>query len=139
MRIIFKPIGYVRNPHREAPRHWTVSDLEGELDILPEYEAGLADIVVGQRIVVLFHFDRSEPFEAEHLKQKKRNKNEIKGVFSICSPIRPNPIGFSVVTVLAVGSGQGPWFRHVRWHANPRYQTVCGSRSTGSALNREGI
>ena len=106
MRIIFKPIGYVRNPHREAPRHWTVSDLEGELDILPEYEAGLADIEVGQRIVVLFHFDRSEPFEAEHLKQKKRNKNEIKGVFSICSSIRPNPIGFSVVTVLAVDAGR---------------------------------
>ena len=106
MRIIFKPIGYVRNPHREVPRHWTVSDLEGELDILPEYEAGLADIEVGQRIVVLFHFDRSEPFEAQYLKQKKRNKNEIKGVFSICSPIRPNPIGFSVVTVLAVDAGR---------------------------------
>lgn len=105
MTIIFKPIGYVQNPHSEVPRHWSVSDLEGNLNILPDYEEGLADIAVGQQIVVLFHFDRSEPFEAEYLKQKKRHKNEIKGVFSICSPIRPNPIGFSVVTVLAVDGG----------------------------------
>jgi len=105
MKITFKPIGYVRNPHSDVPRHWSVSDLEGELDILPEYGVGLADIVVGQQIIVLFHFDRSEPFKAEHLKQKKRHKNEIKGVFSICSPIRPNPIGFSVVTVLAIEGG----------------------------------
>lgn len=104
MTIILNSIGYVRNPHREVPRHWSVSDLEGELDILPEYGAGLADIKVGQRIVVLFHFDRSESFKPEHLKQKKRHRNEIRGVFSICSPIRPNPIGFSVLTVLAVDS-----------------------------------
>lgn len=106
MTIIFKPIGYVRNPHQDVPRHWTVSDLEGDLEILPEYADGLADIVAGQRIVVLFHFDRSEPFKPEHLQQKKRHKNEIKGVFSICSHIRPNPIGFSVVTVLAVEGGR---------------------------------
>jgi len=106
MTIILKPIGYVRNPHSDVPRHWSVSDLEGDLDILPEYETGLADIAEGQRIVVLFHFDRSEPFETKHLKQKKRHKNEIKGVFSICSFIRPNPIGFSVVTVLAVDGGR---------------------------------
>ncbi len=106
MTIILNPIGYVRNPHKDVPRHWTVSDLEGGLEILPEYEDGLANIVVGQRIVVLFHFDRSVPFEPEHLHQKKSYTDEIKGVFSICSSIRPNPIGFSVVTVLAVDGGR---------------------------------
>lgn len=105
MTIGFKPIGYIRHPHDDVPRHWSVSELEGNLEILPEYEAGLSDIAEGQRIVVLFHFDRSEPFEAQHLKQKKRHTNEIKGVFSICSCIRPNPIGLSVVTVLAVAGG----------------------------------
>lgn len=102
MTIQFTPIGAVRHASEDVPRHWTVSDLEGDLEILPEYGDGLADIEAGQQIVVLFHFDRSEPFKPEHLQQKKRHKNEIKGVFSICSHIRPNPIGFSVVTVLAV-------------------------------------
>lgn len=106
MTMVFKPIGYVRHPHSVVPRHWSVSDLEGELEILPEYETGLADIAEGQHIVVLFHFDRSEPFEVRHLKQEKRHKKEIKGVFSICSCIRPNPIGMSVLTVLAVDGGR---------------------------------
>ena len=106
MTIRFKPIGYVHNPHQEVPRHWSVSDLEGALDILPEYEEGLVDIGVGQRIVVIFHFDRSESFRSEHLRQKKRHRDEIRGVFSICSPIRPNPIGFSVLTVLSVAGGR---------------------------------
>ena len=103
--IVFKPIGYVRHNAEDVPRHWTVSDLEGELDILPAYEGGLVDIAAGQRIVVLFHFDRSPTFGQEHLRQKKRHKNEVKGVFSICSAIRPNPIGLSVVEVLAVAGG----------------------------------
>ena len=33
MTITFKPIGYVRNPHQEVLRHWSVSDLEGALDM----------------------------------------------------------------------------------------------------------
>ncbi|MGD9333312.1 MAG: tRNA (N6-threonylcarbamoyladenosine(37)-N6)-methyltransferase TrmO [Desulfobacterales bacterium] len=97
-----KPIGYVHCATRDVPRHWTVSDLEGELEIRPAYEKGLLDIAAGQRILVLFHFDRSVPFTPHHLQQKKRHKNEVKGVFSICSSIRPNPIGVSVLEVLAV-------------------------------------
>jgi tRNA-Thr(GGU) m(6)t(6)A37 methyltransferase TsaA len=104
--IVFNPIGYVRHHSDDVPRHWTVSDIEGDLDILPEYQGGLVDISAGQRIVVLFHFDRSPSFEKAHLRQKKRHTNEIKGVFSICSMLRPNPIGLSVVEVLAVQGGR---------------------------------
>ena len=100
MTITFHPIGYLRSDAEDVPRHWTVSDLEGDLEIFPEYETGLSDINVGQRIVVLFHFDRSPAFTLDQLKQKKRHTDEIKGVFSICSPKRPNPIGLSVLTVL---------------------------------------
>ena len=102
MRIEFKPIGFVRNGAAEVPKHWTESDLEGELELLPQYQAGLADIKAGQQIAVLFHFHGSQNFNAAHLKQKKRGTGKIKGVFSICSPIRPNPIGHSVLSVLAV-------------------------------------
>jgi tRNA-Thr(GGU) m(6)t(6)A37 methyltransferase TsaA len=103
--IVLKPIGHVRHKHENVPRHWTVSDLEGDLEILPAYVGGLVDIAAGQRILVLFHFDRSPTFGPEHLRQKKRHTDEIKGVFSICSPTRPNPIGLSVVEVLAVKGG----------------------------------
>ncbi len=100
--VTLVPIGCVRHRSAEVPRHWTVSDLEGDLELLPLYEAGLADIVPGERIIVLFVFDRSVPFTPDLLKQETRHSKQIKGVFSICSPNRPNPIGLSVLDVLAV-------------------------------------
>ena len=102
MGIEFKPIGYVHTDAGELPRHWSVSDVEGVLEILPEYEKGLSDIQAGQHIVVLFHFHRSAPFASDQLRQLKRDSREIKGVFSICSPRRPNPIGLSVLKVLDI-------------------------------------
>lgn len=101
--IIFKPIGHARVSAEKVPRHWTVSDIEGELVIDPIYTDGLKDIRPGERIVVLFHFDRSPPFELQkHLIQKPPHRGEWLGVFSICSPIRPNPIGLSVLEVIEV-------------------------------------
>jgi tRNA (Thr-GGU) A37 N-methylase len=70
--------------------------------VLAQYRAGLADIQSGQRIAVLFHFHLSPPFDNAHLRQKRRGVGPVKGVFSLCSPIRPNPIGYSVLNVLAV-------------------------------------
>lgn len=62
MAIEFKPIGYVRTKATSLPRHWSVSQVEGRLEIDPEYLEGLKDIEPGQRLVVLFHFHRSSPF-----------------------------------------------------------------------------
>lgn len=39
----------------EVPRHWSLSDVEGNMEILNNYQVGLKDIAVGERIVVLFH------------------------------------------------------------------------------------
>jgi|YelNatPaOPRAMG01_1025707.scaffolds.fasta_scaffold54690_3 tRNA-Thr(GGU) m(6)t(6)A37 methyltransferase TsaA len=101
--ISLKPIGYARVSVEKVPRHWTVSDVEGELIIDQDYVKGLEDIKPGDRIVVIFHFHKSPPFDpAQHLKQKPPHRNEWLGVFSICSPIRPNPIGLSVLDVISV-------------------------------------
>ncbi len=100
--VAFKPIGYVRTDAEAIPRHWTVSDVEGEIVLFEEYTEGLCDIKPGDKIIVLFHFHKSIPFTPSHLKQKPPHKNKVMGVFSICSPIRPNPIGLSVLDVLDV-------------------------------------
>lgn len=98
----FKPIGYVRTNAENIPRHWSISEVEGEIVIEPEYKVGLRDIKAGDRIVVLFVFHQSPAFNLEKLIQKPPHLNETKGVFSTCSPHRPNPIGLSVVEVLEV-------------------------------------
>ena len=102
MPIVMEPIGVVRTEAEKVPRHWSVSDLEGKLVINTKYEEGLRDIKPGQRIIVLFYFDRSPAFSSELLVQTPPHRNEALGVFSICSPRRPNPIGLSVLEVLKV-------------------------------------
>jgi len=102
MSIEFRPIGHVRTESEEVPRHWSVSDVEGTLAVDEEYVEGLRDVRPGQRIVVIFLFDRSPRFSPEYLRQRSGESGEEMGVFSICSPVRPNPIGMSVLEVLGV-------------------------------------
>ena len=101
MSVTLNPIGTAHTDAASIPRHWTVSDVEGTLVIDPEYTEGLADIAAGQRIVVLFHFHQSPPFTKDFLKQTPPHRGQSMGVFSICSPRRPNPIGLSVLEVVA--------------------------------------
>ncbi len=102
MEVILTPIGTVRTEATSLPRHWSLSEVTGTLEIDPGYLQGLKDIHPGQRIVVLFCFHRSPPFSESLLVQTPPHRDRPMGVFSICSPRRPNPIGLSVVTVTAV-------------------------------------
>ena len=107
MQVTMQPIGYVRHDHgTQVPRHWSVSDVKGWLEIDSAYQEGLSDIAPGQQLVVLFWFDRSDAFEPRLLRQTPPNRKHPKGVFSICSPRRPNPIGLSVVEVVAVSGAR---------------------------------
>ena len=102
MSIWLRPIGFVRTDAPELPRHWSVSDVEGTLVIDEEYSQGLRGIEAGQRIVVIFHFHRSPGFSPELLRQTSGQTGRETGVFGTCSPIRPTPIGMSVLEVLGV-------------------------------------
>ncbi|MCG6946240.1 MAG: tRNA (N6-threonylcarbamoyladenosine(37)-N6)-methyltransferase TrmO [Deltaproteobacteria bacterium] len=102
MPIVLEPIGYVRTSAADIPRHWVFSDVEGTLVINKEYLKGLKDIKTGQSIVVIFYFDRSPTFNHSYMIQMPPHRKKKIGVFSICSPIRPNPIGMSVLEVLRI-------------------------------------
>ena len=104
--IVMEPIGVVRTKAVKVPRHWTVSDVEGTLVIDERYREGLRDIQPGQRIVMLFHFDKSQAFSTGMLVQTPPHQGKELGVFSTCSPRRPNPIGLSIVGVLNVDGAE---------------------------------
>ncbi len=96
-----KPIGYVRSPYQDTDqipkglgaRH----DAEGELDILPEFEPGLADIEGFSHLYVIWAFDRAkEP----KLVVNPPSDNRPHGVFATRSPRRPNPIALTVVELI---------------------------------------
>jgi tRNA (adenine37-N6)-methyltransferase len=100
MSIELRPIGFARTDAQELPRHCSVSEVEGTLVIDEEYSEGLRDIEAGQRIVVIFYFHRSPLFSPELLRQTSGQLGREMGVSSICSPVRPNPIGMSVLEAL---------------------------------------
>lgn len=102
MTIELTPIGFVETKATSLPRHCTVSSVEGRLVIDPKFQEGLRDIQPGQHLVVLFHFNQSPPFTPDRLMQKPPHLDKKLGVFSTCSPFRPNPLGLSVLEVLEV-------------------------------------
>lgn len=102
MSIELEPIGFVRVEAEDVPRSWRRSELEGALIIGESYLEGLVDIEPGQRIVVIFNFHRSPEFSTELLRQTPPHSGKQTGIFSICSPVRPNPIGMSVLEVLGM-------------------------------------
>ena len=105
MTIEMEPIGFVRTDVEKVPRNFRVSEVEGTLEIGESYAEGLADVEPGQRIVVIFHFHESPAFSPDLLRQTPkfpRSDKEKMGIFSICSPVRPNPVGMSILDVLGV-------------------------------------
>lgn len=99
MDILFKSIGFFHTTETRIPRHWSVSNATGRIEIDPAYTEGLKDIQAGSRIMVLFCFHKSPSFTSDYLIQTPPHKGVPMGIFSICSPVRPNPIGLSVLTV----------------------------------------
>ena len=105
MTIEMEPIGFVRTNVEKVPRSFRVSEVEGTLEIGESYAQGLADVEPGQRIVVIFHFHESPAFSPDLLRQTPRfprSDKEKMGIFSICSPVRPNPVGMPILDVLGV-------------------------------------
>lgn len=103
MQIAYEPIGFVHSPitdAAEAPRFFTVSDIAGTIEILEPFREGLKGLASGDRIIVLFHFHLAPSGE---LIQCRRGTGEPTGVFNLCSPVRPNPIGLSVLTIRDMG------------------------------------
>ena len=96
-----RPIGFVSSPYK-ATAHipkglGAKHTAEGALDILPEFEPGLADIEGFSHLFVLWAFDRSDGFD---LIGSTPSDHRTHGVFATRSPRRPNPIGLTVVELL---------------------------------------
>jgi tRNA-Thr(GGU) m(6)t(6)A37 methyltransferase TsaA len=97
------PIGYVRSPFHDTADIPKGPGAEhhalGTLELLPEFEPGLQDIDGFSHLFVLWAFDRAG--EGELLADVPLDPGRPHGVFASRSPRRPNPIGLSVVELLA--------------------------------------
>ena len=102
MEILYTAIGLM---HCElfdsdtAPKFYTESNIQGTIEIFEAYREGLAGLNEYGHIMVFFHFHRSGGYS---LMQKRRGVGELRGVFSLCSPNRPNGIGMSILKLIKV-------------------------------------
>lgn len=99
--INFHPIGYVENGF-ELPSQWEeVCSGESRITIAPELVVGLKGLEPGQKLLVLFYFDRV--FDYDLLQHPRGDTSRPKrGVFTLRSPRRPNPIGVTVVEIVEI-------------------------------------
>lgn len=74
------------------------SDAEGTVEVAPAYEAGLKDVEGFSHIVLIYWFHRSQGYR---LQARPFLDQEERGVFAMRYPARPNPIGISVVELVA--------------------------------------
>ncbi|MGD2278735.1 MAG: tRNA (N6-threonylcarbamoyladenosine(37)-N6)-methyltransferase TrmO [Candidatus Omnitrophota bacterium] len=68
----------------------------GKAELFQEYKKGLKDVEGFSHVILIYHFNRATE---EKLLGKPFLEDEVRGIFSIRSPMRPNHIGFSIVKV----------------------------------------
>ena len=104
MEQLFKTIGIVHSDLRttqDAPHEGSHSRQEATLEIYPEFCLGLAGMERHSRLVVLYWLHRADREVLRVYPGGDRSK-ELIGVFTNRSPLRPNPVGISVVDILNV-------------------------------------
>jgi tRNA-Thr(GGU) m(6)t(6)A37 methyltransferase TsaA len=101
MAFVMEPIGVIRTPFAEGdqiPIQPAFSETAGQVEVYPEYAEGLQDIEGFSHIILLYALHRSSGY-ALHVKPFLDHR--LRGVFATRHPRRPNPIGLSVVRLLA--------------------------------------
>ncbi len=98
--ICFRPIGIIHTPFKKLkgiPIQSSMSDIKGIIEIFHEYQLGLKDLQGFSHLYCLYFFDMVKlPVP---LQSKPFLDNEVKGVFAIRTPFRPNPIGLSILEI----------------------------------------
>ncbi len=102
-RICYKPIGVIRTPFKDVKgtpiQPSAAKGVRGRVEIFPEYAEGLCDLDGFSHVILIYQFHLVRNCK---LKVKPFLDDELHGVFATRAPVRPNPIGLSVVRLVAV-------------------------------------
>jgi tRNA (adenine37-N6)-methyltransferase len=101
MEISMHPIGIIRTPFTEksqTPIQASRSKAKGGVEVFPEYADGLQDLEGFSHIILLYAFHESTGYS---LLVKPFLDDQLRGLFATRYPARPNPIGLSVVRLIA--------------------------------------
>lgn len=102
--ITITPIGVMRcglQTPAEAPAFYDESAETGTLLIFPPFREAMTGIEAGQTLVVLFWLHEARRDLLKVYPRGDRSRG-LRGVFTTRSPMRPNPIALSELTVIKV-------------------------------------
>jgi tRNA-Thr(GGU) m(6)t(6)A37 methyltransferase TsaA len=99
--VTYKAIGHVENDFDEPSVPEKIRSTESRIVLDPALTEGLRGLEPGQRIMVVFYFHRSKGYDLRQHPQGDSSRPR-RGVFALRSPRRPNPIGVTVVDLVAV-------------------------------------
>lgn len=101
-RVVLTPIGTVHSPINERsenlPFQSFSSDVEGSIELKPEFEQGLEGIEGFSHLFIVFYLHKNRKTK---LKTVPLLEEEERGIFGTRSPSRPNHIGVSTVRLLS--------------------------------------
>jgi tRNA-Thr(GGU) m(6)t(6)A37 methyltransferase TsaA len=99
--IAYRAIGHVENSFDDLAPVDELQACESRVVLDPTLTRGLQGLEPGQRVMVLFHFHRSSHYDLCQHPRGDRSRPQ-RGVFALRSPMRPNPIGASIVELVAI-------------------------------------
>jgi tRNA-Thr(GGU) m(6)t(6)A37 methyltransferase TsaA len=101
--VTYQPIGVARSPFTELdgmPLQTVAAEgVQGSVEIEPIYAAGLKDLAAFSHLILLTHLHQMSGYS---LAVTPYLDDQPHGVFATRSPRRPNPIGLSVVRLIAI-------------------------------------
>jgi tRNA-Thr(GGU) m(6)t(6)A37 methyltransferase TsaA len=99
--IFYRAIGHVENDFDEPASPPAIQAVESRIVLDPSLTEGLSGLDPGRRVMVIFCFHLSQGFDLLQHPRGDRSRPR-RGVFALRSPRRPNPIGVTVVDLVAV-------------------------------------
>jgi tRNA (adenine37-N6)-methyltransferase len=100
--FIMHPIGIIHSPFTDkdkTPIQSSRSQAVGEVEVFPEYEAGLQDLDGFSHIILLYIWHEAQGYD---LLVKPFLDDKQHGLFATRYPRRPNQIGLSIVRLYAI-------------------------------------
>jgi tRNA-Thr(GGU) m(6)t(6)A37 methyltransferase TsaA len=101
--IQYRPIGVIRTPFADpegTPIQPTgATGIKGTVEVNPEFVTGLKDLDGFSHIFLIYHLHLLKGYSLE---VQPFMDNQTRGIFATRSPVRPNPIGLSVVRLIGI-------------------------------------
>jgi len=101
IKVTYHPIGHIENEFDQPASPERIREVESRIILNPDLVEGLTGLEPGGQVMVVFYFHRSRGFDLMQHPQGDTNRPR-RGVFALRSPMRPNPIGVTVVDLIAV-------------------------------------